>query len=111
MQYSDVSWKPFFLKVGSVLSAVVTAHPQIIPVLDFSWSNVEVCMLKLKMEKQNNAVKRKYGRGFEIKGESLPLFFFSLYAEVPQKESLIVIDKEKVMLHLRAICRACFFLT
>lgn len=38
-------------------------------------------------------------------------FFFSLYAEVPQKESLIVIDKEKVMLHLRAICRACFFLT
>lgn len=58
MQYSDVSWKPFFLKVGSVLSAVVTAHPQIIPVLDFSWSNVEVCMLKLKMEKQNNAVKR-----------------------------------------------------
>lgn len=66
-------------------------------------------MLKLKMEKQNNAVKRKYG--FEIKGESLLLFFFSLYAEVPQKESLIVIDKEKVMLHLRAICRACFFLT
>lgn len=26
----------FFFKVGSVLSAVVTAHPQIIPVLDFS---------------------------------------------------------------------------
>lgn len=35
-------------------------------------------MLKLKMEKQNNAVKRKYGRGFEIKGESLLLFFFTL---------------------------------
>lgn len=33
-------------------------------------------MLKLKMEKLNNAVKRKYGRGFEIKGESLLLFFF-----------------------------------
>lgn len=45
-------------------------------------------MLKLKMEKLNNAVKRKYGRGFEIKGESLLLFFFFTLCRSATKRKL-----------------------
>lgn len=92
-----------FLKVGFVVLNA-DSRPQIIPVVVFSWSHVEVCRLEVKMEKKNNEQKIRLWKKRWI------FTVFSQFMQKCQKEKAWFLLIKRTMLHLWTICLVCFLL-